>query len=163
GALASGRGSLLLTPMSFTLSSDLTRHLSLHLVTTYAHMEFDGAAFVKLTHTRATIAASAIQLHATVEYRLSRVVALTAQFHAQPYATPLQVQTTGVDIIGDKSDFNGTVVPVEQTAVAASLSAVFSWRHLNSRFGAGYGAIFLPSMGVMIPMTTVFPEIDAYV
>ena len=164
GRLVSGNGSLLLVPVSGFVSSDLSSDLSLHLGVTYAHLDApDLSLDIGSSRAQTAIAASALQLHAMGEWRATRVVALTLQVHGQPYATPAAVHITTTDSAGEKVAFSGTVAPVDRTALAAVASVAFSGRHFNARVGAGYGAIFLPSMGITIPISTVFPEVDAYV
>lgn len=164
GRLVSGTGSLLLVPVSGWVSSDLSSNMSLHLGVTYAQLDApDLSLDVGSSRARAAIAASAVQLHAMGEYRVSRVVALTLQVHGQPYTTAATVRMTTTDVTGGKVAFTGTVGPVDRTELAAVASVAFSGRYFNARVGAGYGAIFLPSMGITIPVATVFPEIDAYV
>lgn len=164
GRLVSGQGSLLLVPVTGFVSSDLTSDLSLHLGVTYAHLDApDLSLDVGNARAQTAIAVSALQLHAMGEWRATRVVALTLQVHGQPYATPAAVHITSTDSFGQKVGFSGTVAPADRTAVSAVASVVFSGRHVNARVGAGYGAIFIPSMGITIPITTVFPEVDAYV
>jgi hypothetical protein len=154
-------GSLLVVPVSLFVSSDLSRRLSVHLGATYAYADLDGDLDLRIARAQVAVSASALQVHAMGEYRVSRLVALTLQVHAQAYATPpaLRMSTTGAE----KVDFVGTVQGVDRTAVAAVGSVVLSGRHVNFRIGGGYGAIFLSSMGIMIPVTTVLPELDAYV
>jgi hypothetical protein len=164
GPVLAGSGSLLLVPLSMFASSDLSHAVSMHLGVTYAYAD-SGQLDLAIGSSRArtTIAASAVQLHAMGEFRVSRVVALMLQVHAQPYATSATVRMSTTDALGQKIDFVGTAAPVDRTAFAAVASIAFSGRHLNARIGGGYGSIFLPSMGVVIPITTVLPEIDAYV
>lgn len=164
GLVVSGNGSLLVVPASVFVSSDVSHDVSMHLGVTYAYADA-GELDLPLGGSRArtTIAASALQLHAMGEYRVSRVVALTLQMHAQPHATSATVRMRTTSELGGKIDFVGTAAPVDRTAFAAVASVAFSGRHLNARIGGGYGAIFLPSMGVMIPVATILPEIDAYV
>jgi hypothetical protein len=164
GRYVAGTGSLLLVPISGFVSSDLTSRLSLHLGATYARLDApDLDIDIGSARARTAIAASALQLHAMGEYRVTRVVALTLQVHGQPYATPANVRLTTTGALGDKIGFAGTVAPDDRTAVAAVGSIAFSGSHFNARVGAGYGAIFLPSMGITIPIATFFPEVDAYV
>jgi len=164
GRLVAGNGSLLLVPLSGFVSSDLSTDLSLHLGVTYAHLDApDLTIDVGSSRAQTAIAASALQLHAMGEWRATRVVALTLQVHGQPYATPATVHMTTTDSLGGKVGFSGTVGPVDRTALSAVASVAFSGRNFNARIGAGYGALFIPSMGITIPIATVFPEVDAYV
>ncbi len=164
GPLATGSGSLWIVPLSLFVSSDVSRRVSLHLGGTYAYADAEGNVDLSsVSSGRGAIAANALQLHAMGEYRVSRIVAVTLQLHAQPYSTPLAVHTSTTTSIGDKIDFNGTISPVDHTSVAAVASVALSGPTFNVRFGGGYGAIFVPTMGVMVPMATFLPEVDAYV
>jgi hypothetical protein len=164
GAVLAGSGSLLLVPLSIYASTDVSRDVSLHLGVTYTYADATNLEFdLENAEARTAVAASTVQLHVMGEYRVSRLVAFTLQLHAQPYATKAAVHVSTTDNFGSTVDFVGTAEPVDKTGVAAIASVVFSGRHLNGRIGGGYGAIFLPSMGVMIPITTFQPEIDAYV
>jgi hypothetical protein len=164
GRLVSGNGSLLLVPITAFASSDLSSSFSLHLGATYAHLDApDLSLDVGNARAQTAIAATAVQLHAMGEWRASRVVALTLQVHGQAYATPATVHITSTDSLGEQVGFAGTVAPKDRTAVSAVASVAFSGRHFNARLGAGYGAIFLPSMGVTVPISTIIPEVDVYV
>jgi hypothetical protein len=165
GPVIAGTGSLLLVPASIYTSSDLTKRVSLHLGVTYAHVEADGEVQLAAGNdrARAALATSAVQLHAMLECRVTRVVAITIAGHAQPVTSAPAVHISSTTAYGDHFDFVGTVAPVDRTAVAAAANVVLSGRNMNLRIGGGYGAIFLPSMGVMIPFRTGLPELDAYV
>jgi hypothetical protein len=49
-----------------------------------------------------------------------------------------------------------------QNTVAGSLSSSFSWKHFNLRMGFGYGAFFMPGMGLVLPLKYPFPEFNFY-
>jgi hypothetical protein len=163
GPIRAASGSLLLVPVSTFVSSDLSPRVSLHLGATYANATVGGDPESSASRGSTAIAASALQLHAAGEYRVSRVVAFVLRIHGQPYASPATVRTSTIDERGGRLDFLGTVEPVNRTSVAAIAGVSVSGSHLNLRVGLGYGAIFLPSMGIKIPVETVLPEIDAYV
>lgn len=163
GAREETTGTLWLLPFSLYLSSDVVGPLSVHLGATYTRGDLDGDIDPKIYRTSATVATSALQLHAAAELRANRVVAFVLQGHAQPYASPgvVRSRTTSTAVAGSV-DFTGTIEPVDRTAVAATASIVLSGKHMNARFGAGYGAVFLPSMGFVLPYTTVLPGLDLY-
>jgi len=164
GRVVAGSGSMLLFPTSVFVSSDLSSRVSLHLGVTYAHLDAgDLDLDVGSARARTAISASALQLHAMGEYRVSRVVALTLQLHAQAYASPATVRMTSTDSSGSKVTFAGTIEPVDRTGVAAVAGVAISGKNLNVRIGGGYGAIFLGSMGVTIPIGTFQPQVDAFV
>ncbi|MBX3186051.1 MAG: hypothetical protein KF819_03510 [Labilithrix sp.] len=164
GPLVAGGGSLLLVPISVFASSDLTPSASLHLGITYADATLGGSPPESSPLRESTaIAASALQLHAIGEYRVSRVVAVVVRLHGQAYATPMTFDNSAIDERGKRSQFVGAIEPVNRTNVAAVAGVAVSGSHFNVRVGLGYGALFLPSMGIKLPIETVIPELDAYV
>jgi hypothetical protein len=156
-------GTLWLVPLSLQLSSDLAKPVSLHAGATYTFGDLDGDMDPSVYRTRVAIATRALQVHAGIELRASRVVAFLIEGHAQPYSAPATVRSRTTTPFGSSVDFNGTIEPVNRTAVAGTGSIILSGKNVNARFGAGYGAMFLPSMGVTLPITTVIPELDLYV
>lgn len=147
GTVIAGSGSLLLVPASLYSSSDLTKRVSLHLGVTYAHVGVDGEVELQTgtAPARGALAANAVQLHAMVEWRVSRLVALTLVGHAQPVSSQPAVHLSATTTYGDRFELVGTVAPVDRTALAAIGSVVLSGKHMNFRIGGGYGAVFLPS------------------
>jgi hypothetical protein len=163
GALGGGSGSLWVLPSSMLASSDLTRDLSLHLGVTWIYANGNGILESGLARGPLNVAANALQIHAMGELRVSRLVALLVIVRAQPWASALTVRTALTDDLGARLAFEGTASLPRETGLAALGAVALSGRHVNVRLGAGYGALFVPSMSVMIPISTVQPELDIHV
>jgi hypothetical protein len=157
-----GHGSLWVVPLTLLFSSDITHALSVHFGTSFAYADLDGELARTYYRTVARFRATALELHGMVELRLTRVVALTAEAHAQPYTSVVAVDARSASpaLNNTTVDFAGSVSDLGRSAYLASGAVVLSGKHVNTRLGAGYGAVFLPGVGFALPITTVVPEVD---
>jgi hypothetical protein len=163
GASGGGSGSLWVLPSSMFASSEFSRALSLHVGVTWIYASGTGVIESALARGPLDVAASAMQVHAMGEVRVSRVVALLLIVRAQPWASALTLRTALTDDAGARLAFEGTASLPRATGLAALAAVALSGRHMNVRLGAGYGAIFVPSMSVMLPISSVQPELDFHV
>jgi hypothetical protein len=120
------------------------------LTGTYNADEFEG-----------TGAVTNLQITATLEQRLGRVVALLAhgRFLAYQYVKAggelrLDDYTTAEVHVGADIDV--------QNAWSITLSSVFSWQTFNFRVGVGYGNYNIPAVNFVIPVRIPYPELDVY-
>jgi hypothetical protein len=65
-------------------------------------------------------------------------------------------ERTSADVAGQADTEN------LQHSVAGAVSAVLSWKHFNLRAGLAYGALFMPGIGLVLPMTYPYPEFNFY-
>jgi len=157
------RASITVVPLSAFASVDLTPRLSLHGGGTYAYAEGDGEIDLVAARIRADAAASTLQFQAKVEWRVTRGIALTIEGRVQPRTTTARFRATLPETLGVNGSFSGEIAPRDRSAAAGLAAIAFSGRHLNVRAGAGYGAVFLPALGLVLPYTTVLPELDVHV
>jgi hypothetical protein len=119
--------------------------------------DFDGAAEGAVDN---------LQLTSTLEWRLTRVTALT--LHGRYLL--LQRVGAGGDAVLHPDDF--TIVEVHggantdaldfKGAFSLTASAVFSWETFNLRAGLGFGNYNIPAINFVLPEKILYPELDVY-
>jgi hypothetical protein len=103
------------------------------------------------------------QLSASWTWRLTHVTALVSSFRYLAYqGDPVFTSTVDVD-----EDTTATVdaqfdASELQHSVAASVSALMSWKSFNLRAGVAYGALFLAGPGIVLPLKYPYPEVNVY-
>lgn len=107
-----------------------------------------------------------LQLTCTLEWRLSRVTALT--LHSRYLI--LQRIGAGGDAVLHPDDF--TIIEVHggassdaldfKSAYSVTAAAVFSWQTFNLRLGLGYGNYNVPAVNFVLPRKIVYPDLDLY-
>jgi hypothetical protein len=113
-----------------------------------------------------TAAVTNLQLHSTLEWRLSKVTALLLHLRWLAYQTVSSStravwrpdDATTVELIG-RIESDGLDV---QNAWSTLLAVHFSWEVFNLRLGVGYGNYSIPGLNFVIPTKTPIPEIDLY-
>jgi hypothetical protein len=109
----------------------------------------------------ATLADSA-QVHASWEWRLTRVTALLMYLRYAPFHGDPVVQSTVQVDSRTTADVEGTVTTDTQNSVAGGVAGVFSWKHFNLRAGVTYGALFVSGPGLIVPLKYPYPELNLY-
>lgn len=152
-----------LTPLSLDLS---TRINSKHTVSghfEYVHVSSDEDANGEDLELHGGALANNAQVHASWEWRLSRVTALLATLRYLPFqGDPILESTVTVDP-QTTADVNARLDTEDmQHAVAGSIACVFSWQNFNLRAGVAYGALFLTGPGLVLPLRFPYPELNFY-
>jgi hypothetical protein len=148
---------VLVVPASLFVSGRITRRLWLHGEGTFLAVEATGGNDLGRTDLRGAAAVNAAQVGLTAEYRLTRVVALTAWGRYQPWAGTIALQGTatrdGVD-----ATIDARVTPRNLHPWAAVAGVALLWTHVRLTVGAGYGNYFFPGMFVPLPDRGIVPD-----
>jgi hypothetical protein len=162
--MTGGAGSIYSIPGTLFISTDLPGAFSLHLEGTYARMNATGEVDVRSLEARGGAIADSLQLGVMLERRFGRVVALTLRGRYQAYASPVKVRTRGAVITGDEARLDADLSQGFAEQAWAVLGGVaLSWSTFNVQLGVGYGAWFLPTLGVVLPWRGVIPDGSMYV
>ena len=127
----------------------------IHVEGTYNSEEFQGAAAV-----------TNLQTHATLEARLSRLVALVLHGRYMVFQTTrasAQVTLKPDEFTTIEAAATGTTDALDFPNVFSVLPAIhFSWPMYNLRAGFGYGNFNIPGINFMVPKKFILPELDMY-
>jgi hypothetical protein len=94
---------------------------------------------------------SLLQLSEMFEWRLSRVAAFTLTVRWIPWVDNADFQAT-IDIeAGTDATIEADVTTQLENAWSIIPGFVFSWARANLKFGVGYGDLFLPGIGLVVP------------
>jgi hypothetical protein len=161
-AFAGGDGanaSIAIVPLTAYVSSDLTPDLSLHGEATYTTVGASATAHAQSLDAKGAVAVQSFQLGAMLEYRLTRVTALTLRGRLQPVFSPAVVRTTVTRDANTNASVDANLEPRYRGATAAVIGGVaFSWKNINLSLGVGYGSFFVPSLGVVLPGNSILPD-----
>ncbi len=133
--------------LSLTLAPVFT---AVALTGTYHADEFEGAGAV-----------TNLQLTATLQQRLGRVVALVAHARFLAYQYLKASGKVQLDDYTTAELHAGADIDV-QNAWSLTLCSVFSWQTFNFRIGLGYGNYNIPGVNFVIPVRIPYPELDLY-
>jgi hypothetical protein len=94
-----------------------------------------------------------------LEYRLTRVTALTFRERYQPYFLPAVIRTSVERDPNTTATVEANLEPRYNGGRLAVLGGVaFSWKNVNLSLGVGYGTLFVPSLGVVLPGKSILPD-----
>lgn len=154
---------LFLFPVGLTASWRINDRHTTSLRFRYLRVVSDGSAEQEDLEINGATLADNAQLHASWEWRLSRVSALLLTLRYLPFqGDPVLQSTVQVDA-RTTADVDATVDTENmQHSVAGSVSGEWSWEHFNLRAGIGYGALFLSGPGLVVPLKYPYPELTLY-
>jgi len=142
-------------------STALTKNLSLHFETAYTTLTVAGAARATSLEAQGAVAVSSLQFGTMLEYRFTRVTAVTFRERYQPWFNPAVVHGSLDKDANTHLSVDANVEPRYRGGTLAFIGDVaFSWKNVNLQIGLGYGSIFLPSLGIVIPKKYVLPDLS---
>lgn len=139
-------------PMSAASSVRINSQISVHTEARFAATGFPAATTqAGGTDIEGAVVVNLLQLSEMFEWRLTRIVAFTFAVRWVPWAGNSVLRGT-IDI-DDSTD--GTIEAEASTELlntwAIVPGCVFSWARANLKLGVGYGDLFLPGIGLVIP------------
>jgi hypothetical protein len=156
---------LYIIPSTLALSWRINDAHTVSLRGRYTRIASDTAAGseAELKVNEATLADNA-QVHASWEWRLSKVSALLVALRYLPYQGDPIVQSTVQIDDSTTAEVDASLDATSlQNAVTGSVSGVFSWKHFNLRAGLAYGsALFIQGPGLAVPLKYPYPEFALY-
>lgn len=110
----------------------------------------------------ALLASSSLQGGLTAQYALGRVFAFTLKSRMVFWAPQIPIDVTG-DVDGTTVTLAGNVeVATVEGAFQIIPGIAFSWSFFNLRLGAGYGNLFLPTLGLVSSYQGFTPDLELY-
>lgn len=103
-----------------------------------------------------------IQLATQIEWRVSRVVALTLRGRWVPWASAAALESTVTLDAGGQLEVSAAATMPITNAWAVIPGVALSWGVFNLEVGLGYGNIFLPGIGLVTGNKYPAPELDIY-
>ena len=161
---ANSRVRYFLFPMSLTASVRANHVLSVHTGGKYVRTHLAGDTSPEGTDVKGALLLDVMQLWVELEMRLSHTTAFTLTGRVVPYAGDSVLQAnTGLD------EFTTAILSLEvnpedvQDAWAVVAGVALSWDQVNLILGLGYGDLFLPGVGLVVPGPFPVPVLDFYV
>lgn len=157
-------GAVMVVPVRVFASRDFGKDFSGHLELAYSTIEAFGDLEAESVEAGGEAITRTFAFGGMVEYRFTRVTAFFIRGRYLPFVWPVSTNANSqpdedTEISGDAEL---TIDDLKNTwAVLAGVA--FSWENINLRLGAGYGDLFLPSLGVVLPLDFIVPEVDFYV
>jgi hypothetical protein len=156
----------LIFPLEVASSVRINSRISVHIGGKYTATTAVGGSQPVETEVSGSAVVDMLQLYGMLEWRVSRVVALTLTTRWLPYVSQTVVRGQ-LEIDEDTGALIGIEVDVlDDNAFAVIPGAVFSWNRANIRLGVGYGAFFVEPFGLVIPASVlnyISPEFDVFV
>ena len=143
----------LVLPMSLAASVRINPILRTHVGGMYTSVTTTGDSQTSGNAIHGTAAVDLLQLWGMLEWKVSRVTALTLTVRWVPYAADPIVRGT-LQIDPDTGAIIGVEVDIIDLNHAAAIipGAVFSWKRANVRVGLGYGDFFfVEGLGLVAP------------
>jgi hypothetical protein len=154
-----GRGSVFILPVSFFASSEITRALSLHFETTYAHVAIDGNANLSQITASGEAVTRTLQLGLLEELRVSRVFAFQLRQRLEPSIAPAILHSEGTTAPGTTLTVDASIY--DHTVRYAFVGGIaISGKNFDLDLGAGYGSYFIPSIGIALSGKSFIPSGD---
>lgn len=156
----------LVFPINVTSSVRINPWISVHTGAQYTATDAVGDAEPVDTEVSGTAAVDMLQIYGMLEWRLSRVVALTLTVRWLPYVSNPVVRGELVVDENTGAIVNLQVDILDEHSYAIIPGAVFSWKRANLRLGVGYGTFFVEAFGLAVPPSVlgyVSPELDVFV
>jgi hypothetical protein len=102
-------------------------------------------------------------MFSTLEMRQSRVLSLTFTGRFAPYfATIPLTGTVTLDGLTTATVDARVEIKALRYAAAFEVAAVWSWNVFNLKLGLGYGSLFLPGTGLVVPGTYPIPVLELF-
>ncbi len=158
------------TPISLASSVRINSNISTHLGGSYSAVEGGGNAGLGYKDVGGSAVVDLLEFWGMVEWRVSRVVALTITLRWIPWVSGtivrgrLQGEQGNPDInVQLELDFIDL-----KNAYAVIPGFVFSWKRANIKLGVGYGDLFTGFLGLPLAVPrdflgSVSPEFDVFV
>jgi hypothetical protein len=153
---ASGR--LLVIPLTLYVSVKLASPVWLHLEGAYNFSRAIGSGDLSRANIDGAVVMRTAQAGAMLEFRLTRVVALTARGRYQFYSTPIIAEGSSMlDPFTTATASLEAQSPHPHPAMGVAAVAL-TWKHVGVIAGGGYGHYFLPGANLALSYKGIIPE-----
>lgn len=157
----SASGSLVAVPLSLFASGRLAPRWWLHGEATYLFARaFGSGGDLDNADLNGAVATRAAQLGAMLEYRLTRVVSLTALGRYQVYAGKLVFSGSSELDPYTTAQVDGELTSTNEHPWQAVGGVALLWPAVRIVLGAGYGNYFIPGFTIAIPDRGIVPDLS---
>lgn len=157
----SASGSLVAVPLSLFASGRLARRWWLHGEGTYLFARaFGGGGDLDNADLNGAVATRAAQLGAMLEYRITRVVSLTALGRYQVYSGKLVFSGDSTLDPYATARVEGELTSNNEHPWQAVGGVALLWPAVRVVLGAGYGNYFIPGFTIAIPDRGIVPDLS---
>ena len=145
-------GELFNIPLSLFATVKVHPRVHLHGEGTYLFARVSGTGDITRAEFNGVAPLRAGQLGLMAQFRITRIVSLTATGRYQVYAADVPFSGTGSIDAFTTATVNGQLVPGVKHPWEAIAGVAVLWKHFHMILGAGYGYYFVP--GLDLPNTT---------
>jgi len=145
-------GNLLDVPLSLFATVKVHPRIHLHGEGTYLFARVSGTGDLTKAEFNGVAPLRAGQLGLMAQFRITRIVSLTATGRYQVYAADVPFSGTGSVDAYTTATLNGQLTPGIKHPWEAIGGVAVLWKHFHMILGAGYGYYFIP--GLDLPNTT---------
>jgi hypothetical protein len=157
-------GTVRLVPISLLATIELPRELGPHLEGQYTSVDANGDVRVSDVTVSGGAVSTGAQAGAMAMLRLRPAVALYARGRYQLWQRDIPFDATSDPNEYTAVDAEGTVKPLYQRRAWQALGGVaLTWRAVNLQLGVGYGDLFLPAVGVVVPYRGILPDANLFI
>ena len=157
-------GNVYLVPVSLLGSVAITRELGLHLEGQYTWVSANGDVRVSDVTVSGGAVSTGAQVGAMALLRLGRVVALYARGRYQLWQRDIPFDAESGPDEYTAMEAEGNVAPLYIRNAWQALGGVaLSFRAIHLQLGVGYGDLFLPAIGVVVPYRGVLPDANLFI
>ncbi len=149
-------------PMTAAASYAFNNTWGLTLEGTFVKVFGNANANIQTSDFKGSGAQDNLQLATQLEWRVSRVVALTLRGRWVPWASATALESTVTLDSGGKLELSAAATIPITNAWAVIPGIALSWGVFNLEVGLGYGNIFLPGVGLVTGNKYPAPELDIY-
>lgn len=149
-------------PLSVAASYAFNNDWGLSLEGTYVKIFADAADNTVDANFSGSGAHDNVQIAGQLEWRLTRVTALTLRGRWVPWASPTAIETEATLEAGGRVTVEAAATTPIDNAWQVVPGVAFSWEVLNLHLGMGYGNIFLPGVGLVTGFKYPVPEFNLY-
>ena len=156
----SAPGTLTTVPVSLFASGQLAPRWWLHGEGMYLYAHGTGTGDFDSVDVSGAVASRAVQLGAMLEYKMTRVVSLTALGRYQPYVGPLVFDGSGEVDPYTTVQVDAELAPRVEHPWQAVAGVAFLWRYVRLGLGVGYGNYFAPGISIAAPDENIVPDLS---
>jgi hypothetical protein len=151
-------GHVIDVPLSLFVSLKVHPRITLHAEGTYVFVRGFGTGNVTQLQLDGATTSRTAQVGLMAQFRLTRIVSLTATGRFQAYTADLPLSGNSSIDPCTSATLNGQLVPATQHPWELIGGVTVLWRHFHMILGAGYGNYFAPGLDIAAPKRSFVPD-----
>ncbi len=145
-------------PLSLFVSVKVHPRITLHAEGTYVFVRGFGTGNVTRLQLDGATTSRTAQVGLMAQFRLTRIVSLTATGRLQAYTSDLPISGSSSIDPYTSATLSGQLVPAAQHPWELIGGVAVLWRHFHMILGAGYGNYFVPGLDIAAPKRSFVPD-----